>query len=205
MTGARAWVQLSTPMRFTRISGSHDPGSVCRKKSGLSKPALFTRQSMPPKRSTAPSRAPPTEPVSPTSHSRNDARPPEASISATTAAPRSRSMSVTATVKPSQARRSAIARPRPDAAPVTNATRPSSSRRSLGDPSGDDGTSDMRGLALGATRVVVEAATRLAAQVAGPHHVLQQRRRRVTTLAELLVQGVEDRVRDVEPDDVHQL
>src|SRR6476619_228617 len=52
--------------------------------------------------------------------------------------------------------------------------------------------------------VVVEAAPGLPAEVAGRHHAPQAGDRRVVRVAELVVEGVEDRGGGVEPDQVEQ-
>src|SRR5271165_4793320 len=53
--------------------------------------------------------------------------------------------------------------------------------------------------------VVVEAPTGLAAQVAGGHHAAQLGHRGVVRVPELLVEGVDDGQRRVQPDQVEQL
>ena len=91
-------------------------------------PALFTRMSTGPNRSTTSPTTVSMRPGSRTSRAHAAAWPPASRISSATAAAPSSVTSVAATSAPSSAKRWAVARPIPLAAPVTTVTRPATDR-----------------------------------------------------------------------------
>src|SRR5580704_2084328 len=111
---------LKTPVKLSRTMRSHSSGSQSAKPTMVLPPALLIRIEMPPRRSAAVSTAARRASASVTSTV--SATP---SISLAVAWALAPSMSSTATVAPSAAKRRQAARPMPDPPPVTTARRPS--------------------------------------------------------------------------------
>ena len=123
-TAAR--VPIITPATFTPITrsifsmlASGQPGA-----SPVMMPALLCTMSMPPKAASTEAKSAATPAGVDTSASKKEARPSAPAMARTVSSPPARSMSATATVAPSAANATAVARPMPDDAPVTSATFP---------------------------------------------------------------------------------
>ena len=123
MWGTTAWQQWNVPVRLTSILSFQCSRVMSRNGMKLSRPALLTRMSGAPSRSTTSTTASSIRRRSVTSTFRPMARPPPASIPRAAVAAASPLRSKMATAAPSLARRSLMARPMPDAPPVTTVTR----------------------------------------------------------------------------------
>src|SRR5579883_2468295 len=126
-SGTAYFVIRKGPVRLVRRMASQvsSSNSCTGRKVVMSMPALLTRISSRPRAETASSTRRRASAGLPTSPSSATARPPEAFTPATTSSRASRlRMATAATVAPSSAKRSTMARPRPRDAPVTSAARP---------------------------------------------------------------------------------
>src|SRR5215469_18321448 len=121
-----ARLHRNAPLRWTFITVSQSSSLILKSRLSRSTPALFTRMSSRPNRSTPCATAASTASWLDTSQETASACEPACSIWAATCLQFSRSTSARITCAPSSAKRRAVAAPIPLPAPVIKATRPSS-------------------------------------------------------------------------------
>src|SRR5262245_22761694 len=120
IAGITALTVRNAPVRLIRTTRSHAASSISSTVAAWSLSAApYISTSRPPKRSTVAATAARHEAVSVTSRFTATARPPPFSISAATAFAPGSSTSAQATLAPTAAKASAVARPMPFAAPTT--------------------------------------------------------------------------------------
>jgi hypothetical protein len=125
--GRAARVMRAGPWRLTSSTRSQSSPSIDSNGAVTSVPALLTRTSRAPYRSTAAATAWAASSGRVTSSSTADASPPSPSIAATVPAAPSTATSAAITRIPEAASRMEVARPRPEPAPVTRTTLPTRS------------------------------------------------------------------------------